>query len=436
MMRLGLLGAFGLCLVALTAAGLAVRVPDWISVLPDSNLAMYVVFAGAAGAAYAASVVMVHRTPIRHGLAVVLIAAASMRVLTLSVPPLLSTDIYRYVWDGRVQAAGINPYLYLPSDPALTALRDSAIYPHINRADTAPTIYPPAAQALFAMTGLAWSSIWGVKSAMLAFDVLAIGAAMALLRTAGQPLQWVLIYAWNPLPVWEFAGGGHIDAAATGAAALALLAAVWRRPGWAGLALGAAVLFKLLPAALFPALWRRWDWRTPAACAAIVLAGYGWYAGAGWRVLGYLPGYAQEEGVGAHGAFLLRLLAEAMTLPRWAAPAYAILSLGALMALAAFVCLRAPLPDNPAARARRICRDALLLLTATMLALSPHYPWYLAPLALPAVLAPAWSVLWLTVSAPLLYFDDWHDKVIWPSLVFLPCAALLPIDLLRRQPAP
>ena len=67
----------------------------------------------------------------------VLGVAVAMRVMTLVAPPLLSSDIYRYVWDGRVQLAGINPYRYVPDAPDLAFLRDDAVYPHINRADYA-----------------------------------------------------------------------------------------------------------------------------------------------------------------------------------------------------------------------------------------------------------------------------------------------------------
>ena len=79
-------------------------------------------------------------------------AALVARAMLLPVGP-VSTDIYRYVWDGRVQAAGINPYRYIPADPALAHLRDAEIYPKINRADYARTIYPPAAQIVFAAVG-------------------------------------------------------------------------------------------------------------------------------------------------------------------------------------------------------------------------------------------------------------------------------------------
>ncbi len=87
--------------------------------------------------------------PARAGLILVLGLAIAMRLAIVGADPLLSTDIYRYVWDGRVQGAGINPYLFVPADPALAGLRDTAIYPHINRADYAVTAYPPVAQMFF-----------------------------------------------------------------------------------------------------------------------------------------------------------------------------------------------------------------------------------------------------------------------------------------------
>ena len=85
----------------------------------------------------------------RRAVWVVLLVAAAMRLPLIVSPAFLSTDVYRYVWDGRVQAAGINPYRYMPGDPALASLRDDLVYPRINRADYAPTIYPPAAQVMF-----------------------------------------------------------------------------------------------------------------------------------------------------------------------------------------------------------------------------------------------------------------------------------------------
>ena len=238
-----------------------------------------------------------------------------------------------------MQAAGINPYRYVPANPALTALRDAgsgptAIFGNINRAETAPTIYPPVAQLLFAAIGVTASSIWTIKGVMLVLDVAAGVFAWRLLRMAGRPEAWVLVWALNPLVMREFAGAGHIDAAALAASAAALLLAVRRRPGWAGVALGVAIMVKLLPAALAPAIWRPRGWRAPAAAIAVIVAGYAVYASVGWRVFGYLSGYADEEELSKGGGFLLlRLASQVGTLPPWAVTLYevaALLLLGGL----------------------------------------------------------------------------------------------------------
>ena len=278
-----------------------------------------------AGAAYAAAVRLVRRRAVpRAALLAALAIAALARLLIVVTPPVMSTDLYRYVWDGRVQAVGINPYRFVPADPALHGLRDegsgpTAIYPNINRADTAPTIYPPAAQMLFAAIGLTASSIWTMKGVMLALDVLAGVLIWRMLRLAGRPDAWVLVWAWNPLVIREFAGAGHIDAAALAASAAALLLAARRRPGWAGAALAVAVLCKLLPAALAPAIWRPRGWRAPVAALAVIVAGYAVYISAGARVLGYLPGYAREEELTQGGGFmLLRVWEQFGPLPDWA----------------------------------------------------------------------------------------------------------------------
>ena len=386
-----------------------------------------------AGGAYVGLVALVRRRVVsRAGLLLAVSIGIAARLAVMATPPVLSTDLYRYVWDGRVQAAGINPYRYVPADPALTALRDTgggatAIFPNINRAETAPTIYPPAAQVLFATIGLTSSSIWTVKGVMLALDLLAGFFAWRLLRAAGRPTAFVLIWLLNPLVIREFAGTAHIDAAAVAASAAALLLAVRLRPGWAGAALGVAVLCKLLPAALAPAIWRPRGWRAPAACLLVIVAGYAAYASVGWRVLGYLPGYADEEKLSAGGGFLLlRLLALIGPLPAGTTAAYAAAGLLLLGGLAAAIALR-DAPPRPAV----MLRQAGLLSVALLVVLTPHYPWYLTMAILPAVVAPGWGALWLSVAGPLLYLDYGLSDPWWPAVVYGPAIAWLALELRR-----
>ena len=125
--------------------------------------------------------------PVRTALIVVLGFALAMRLALVGVEPLMSTDLYRYVWDGRVQAAGINPYAHVPADPALAALRDGAIYPHINRADYAVTAYPPVAQMFFLAVTRLSESVVAIRLAMVGCEVAIIAAIIALLRRLARP---------------------------------------------------------------------------------------------------------------------------------------------------------------------------------------------------------------------------------------------------------
>jgi hypothetical protein len=263
--------------------------------------------------AYLAAVWLAFRHPPAAGresgaLAVVLAFGLLFRLMLLPTPVYLSSDLYRYFWDGRVQLAGINPYRYPPSAPELAALRDDRIHPHINRPD-ARTIYPPGAQWVFALAAAlgartvpAWRAlVLAVEAATVALLLVGLGR-LRVSRTA------ILVYAWSPLVVFEGVQAGHLDPLVV---PLLLLALMWRQAGAsapAGVALGVAVLMKLYPAALALAWsarpgrgesggglagwWRTRDWGFVAAVGATVVVGYvphAWAVGAG--ALGFLPEY-------------------------------------------------------------------------------------------------------------------------------------------------
>jgi alpha-1,6-mannosyltransferase len=344
----------------------------------------------------------------------IILVAAVLRAPPLLAPPYLSDDVYRYVWDGRVQAAGVNPYRHIPAAPALEPLRDERIYPRINRRTYAATIYPPAAQLAFLATTRVSESVTWMKASMLAWEGLAIGLLLLLLRRAGQPDAFLLLYAWHPLPLWEFAGNGHLDAAAIACALAALLASLRGRRGLAGLALGLATLFKLYPLVLFPALWRRGDRRMPAALAATLCLGYLPYLGVGGGVLGFLPGYIREEGLQSGDRFYLLQVLE--RLGAHVEPAVYLAAAGlALAGLSAWICFRRQPADG-------LAGGSLLLGSAAVVAFSPHYAWYVAWLLPLAALTASVPVLLLGVQAFLLYFERGPTKFWMETLIYVPLA--------------
>ena len=234
--------------------------------------------------------------PVRTGLIVVLGLALAMRLVLVVIDPLLSTDLYRYVWDGRVQAAGINPYAHVPADPALTALRDAAIYPRINRADYAVTAYPPVAQMFFLAVTRISESVVAMRLAMIGCEVAIVAAIIALLRRLALPETAVVAYAWHPLAVFEIANNGHVEALMVALMMLGVWLLVSERKVAGAVAVALAALAKPYAVLILPAFWRPWDWRVPLAVAAAALACYLPYLGAGWGVFGFLTGTSRRKG--------------------------------------------------------------------------------------------------------------------------------------------
>jgi alpha-1,6-mannosyltransferase len=184
-----------------------------------------------------------------------LVLAAVWHFSFLLTPPGADDDVHRYVWDGRVQRLGYNPYIVVPSDPALAGLHT----PETRTLNNAylPSPYPAGAQLFFRAVTAIRESVFAMKLAFVICAVAIVLVLLDVLRASGQGAHWVLAYAWNPLLAIEVAGSGHIDI--VGALLLLVSAAAlgrrWR--ALAALAFGLAVSVKLLPIVLLPLYWKR-----------------------------------------------------------------------------------------------------------------------------------------------------------------------------------
>jgi hypothetical protein len=229
----------------------------------------------------------------------------------------------------------------------------------------------------------------------------------------------LLLYAWHPLPLFEFAGSGHIDAAAIAVMVFACWMAEVKRPLAAGALLGGAALIKFFPLAIAPALYRRWGWRMPAAMLSAVLLLYLPYLGVGRQVLGFLPGYVQEEGLAeGSGFFLLRALSGVISLPPWAGTAYLVVAAAILAGLAGAVVMRRD-------RLEVALAPALMLITVFTVVVSPHQAWYFTWVIPLLCFTPSWAVIYLSAAAPLLYDYVWS-----PGDLPLHAALYVPFALL------
>jgi alpha-1,6-mannosyltransferase len=362
----------------------------------------------------------------KRAAAAILVLGLLMRLPLIPAPP-ASTDLWRYIWDGRVQAAGINPYRHVPNDAALQHLRDDTIFPEINRADYAPTIYPPTAQVVFFLVTRLGESATIMKTAMVAFEGLAVWALWQLMAARGVPMQRLLLYAWHPLTIWEFAGSAHADIVAIAFLLLAFVAADRRLPFLAGAALAAGTLVKYMPVVTGPAIYRRWDWRLPAAFIATAGLLYLPYLGAGQKIIGFLPGYLAEEGFArGHGFYLWAVLSALVPLPETALAFYGVAAAALVAGLGVVLVLRRQEPGADLA-------TAMILATTALVLLSPHYPWYFALLVPFLCFHPVAAVIYLTGASTYLYFADWPPTVRQATVLYGPFFLLLIAEMLRRR---
>ena len=227
---------------------------------------------GIFGLAFAAYLAALAASPglSRRALLACLGLALLWRALLVVAPPLLSNDINRYVWEGRVQVHGGNPYRWSdrPESPRWLPLRDS-VYEGLNHKDYT-AVYPPlfvlATRGVVAVD----DSFTAMKAFLVGCELATLGVLALLLRRRRLPPERLLVLAWSPLALVEIAGSGHNDAFGLMWMALALLALDLDRPLLSALAVGAGVASKYLPGLVAAAWARRYRWWHVLAALALV----------------------------------------------------------------------------------------------------------------------------------------------------------------------
>jgi len=321
-----------------------------------------------------------------------LVLAALWHLLFLLKPPGSDDDIHRYLWDGRVQRLGYNPYIIVPSDPALGALH-TAETRTLNNPDV-PSPYPAGAQLFFRVVTAIHESIFALKVAFVICDFAIVFVLLDILHRSGQGAHWVLAYAWHPLLATEVAGSGHIDIVGT-LLLLVSFAALGRR--WravAALAFGLAVAVKFLPIVLLPLYWRRVRLRDGALAAVAVGLLYAPFFNHGRIPIGSLGTYVQSF------RFNDPVFA---TLERVAAPQL-VVGLAVLVGFLTAIWLRR--------KSGAWSSDAFAWPMAASLLCAPVvYPWYL--LWLPPFLRSASTlpiIIWTVSIIPTYYV--WHLRAV------------------------
>jgi hypothetical protein len=380
-----------ICLALAVLAGLVLVVvrpslnPAHVRPLPVIALA-WMVFLTAAW--------LLRKVPRRASVALILLGGIAIQLAAVSAPPQGSDDLYRYIWDGRVQAAGIDPYAYSPTAQQLVGLRDDFLWhpgadhclstAYVNEHPAAdlvagctlinrpavPTIYPPVAEAYF--LGVHYlprgdDSTTPIQATTAFVALLTTGILLLGLGRLGRDMRMAALWSWCPTVALEAGNNAHVDivAVAITAAALLALATARGRTGrtvLGGVLLGLAIATKVTPVLTAPAvLRRRWMTVVMAAGSAFVLVYIPHVLAVGSKVIGFLPGYLQQEGYTNGTRFGIIGLMYAGKL--------AIVMAVLILAAVAFAVLQFSDPDRP-------WQGALVMTAAALAVTTPRYQWY------------------------------------------------------------
>ncbi len=391
----------------------------------------------------------------KHLLMFIIAAGLMMRFFQLGAVPILEDDYNRYLWDGAVTVSGQNPYSVSPEavgagdgkNPELGKLREQAgeVFDQINYPEYR-TIYPPVAQAAFALSHIvAPFSLDGWRAVLILLELATLGFLIAILRHFGHSPLWSALYWWNPIVIKELSNSAHMEPVLV----LPLLVGVWMtliaRPIWATGFLAVAAGVKLWPMVLGAALFRRLlgNWKVLFAAmglaalllalfaAPILQAGLGEDSG----FVAYAEKWQASSAAFLVAEWLVGMLSPALLMgvePGVAARALLAIALGG----AGVMILRKSAQDG-----RQTVHQMFLLVAALYLLSPSQFPWYFVWIAPFLCIFPVRGLMLAGALLPMhyLYFhfaardleDIYRHGIVW--LIWLPVWAVLALDMARGR---
>ena len=380
---------------------------------------------------YLVSCYQVFRLPTRagnHGLTLGIVAIGLILRLTVwPLAPGLSDDLYRYRWEGKLQAAGGNPYESRPADARWSSLRDSS-FPLVVGKDF-KAVYGPLIEQIevwtYRVVSLVESDpvrqVFWFKLPFALCDLGVIAVLWTLLGAHGLPRERVLVYAWSPLAIIEFWATGHNDSVAMLLLALALLGAKRERWTWAFAALSLAVAAKIWPILLFPAFigWQRnrpqrwYQWWVALPIIGVCALPYWTNVSENMQFAsGFLGGWRNNDSL--YGIILW--LTKNVYRAKYAA--------FAIVAITVFILTLRQIPLE---------RACLAAITVLLMVSANCHPWYLTWLLPLLVLFPVPALLLWTALAPLAYsaviswvtLGDWQGSTPIRWFEYVPVYSML-----------
>ena len=200
--------------------------------------------------------------------------ALAARLVLVGTTPWLSDDLYRYLLDGRVLAAGVNPFSAPPQDPSIVALAPE-LAAKVNHPEV-PTIYPPWVQLFGWLAAVLDLGVVGWRVLMSLVDLAAMGLVARLFGLGPRGWRAAAVYGLCPLAVWETGANGHLEALVAVPLILAVTSIEKGHAIRAGLALGVATLGKYYALLLLPLWLRRRGFKRMAAVTLLVMVAGLW----------------------------------------------------------------------------------------------------------------------------------------------------------------
>ena len=392
------------------------------------NIPVFLLLFGAMFAVYVVAVAVIARGGAgergvagRRFVVYMVVIAAACRLVCVAAAPALSTDIYRYLWEGRVVAAGQNPFSLPPDAPGLEHLRDEnyggVSHKHME------AIYPPFAQAVFFAGAFLHPTLPTFKLLFVLFDLAAMGVILLMLHARGRSLAWGVVYAWSPLVILEFSHSGHLDSVGI----CFLLAAIYlweiAKKNRSVVALALSFLSKYLAVLLLPFfLFKRGEAKRILLFAAVALLGYLPFLDAGDNLFASLRTYGARWEFNSAVFPLLRLVLGDAARVRGML----------LLTLAAFAFYEGR-------RQKDFSRFAFLVVGCSLLLTPTLYPWYLCWIVpfLCFSPTPAWIYLTGMVAASYSVWMTYPATGVWNPgagiliLEYAPFYALLVFEGVR-----
>src|SRR5256885_2116780 len=350
-----------------------------------------------------------------------LILAAVWHIEFLRLPPGPDDDIHRYIWDGRLQRLGYNPYIVVPSDPTVSELHTPETR-SLNNPDL-PSPYPAGAQLFFRAVTSIQESTFALKVAFVICELAIVLVLLDLLRRK-QAAHLVLAFAWNPLLAVEVAGSGHIDIVGALLLLVSAVALVRRRRATAAVGLGLALAVKFLPIVLVPLYWKRVRIRDAALAAAVVGLLYVPFLDHGRIPIGSLGTYVQS----------FRFNGPVFAALHQVAPPQLLVGLAVLVGLVTATWLRSAAPE--------LSPDVFAWPMAASLLCAPVvFPWYLLWL-LPFLTSASTLLIILWTVSIIPTYVMWHLRTLgrpwgslpaWVMLLEYGCLAMAAAILAMRR---